>query len=318
MIDRIDKIKKNDKIETRWRNKSIGSRFGHNFFYLMIKLGGRRVAYFFLYFIVFYYALFSPSVKDKTDPYLSKRFPDSGIMKKMYNRYMMILNLGKSLVDRAIIGIKGQKSMHISFNDPDHLVKVKSLNSGFIILMSHTGCWQGVMSALSELQKPVNLLMLMDNQDIDKHYFEHGNLKNKLKIINPEQFLGGTIEMINALKNDEILCIMGDRVFNNQDLCVDINFLGEKALFPFSAYKIASIVQKPVVILYSYKSGAKHYKLTIPEIIHVPPKLGKTKENYKPYVQKFVTSLELFIQEYPFQFFNFYDMWENKRRTKKN
>ncbi|MBU1343530.1 MAG: lysophospholipid acyltransferase family protein [Proteobacteria bacterium] len=298
----------NDNI--RWNSKSIGSKFGHNFFYFMVKLGGRRLAYFFLYFIVAYYCLFFPSIWKKTDPYLLKRFPGSGIFKRICNRYLLILHLGKALIDRAILGISGKESIRISFSNPTDLERIKSLNSGFILLMSHTGCWQVVMSALSELKKPVNLLMLRNDQDIDKHYFEHGNAKNIFKIIDPEQFLGGTIEMINVLKNDEILCIMGDRVFKNKELSVKVDFLGKDALFPFSAYKIASIAQKPVVILYSHKSGPDSYQLSISNIIHLPAKLGKKKEVYMPFVKKFVTSLEIFIQEYPYQFFNFYDMWE--------
>jgi len=299
--------------DIKWNSKSIGSKFGHNFFYFMVKLGGRRPAYFFLYFIVFYYTLFFPSIRKKTDPYLSKRFPDAGVIKRICNRYLLILHFGKALIDRAILGISGPESIQISFGNPNDLSKIKSLGSGFIILMSHVGSWQLVMSALSGLKKPVNLLMLRDDQDIDKHYFEHGHAQNNLKIINPEQFLGGTIEMLNILKNDEILCIMGDRIFGNKELSVKLNFLGKDALFPFSAYKIASIAQKPVVILYSHKSGPDSYQLDIPNIIHIPAKLGKKKELYKPYVQEFVTSLELFIQEYPYQFFNFYDIWEADR-----
>ena len=294
----------------KWNSHSIGSKFGHNFFYFMVKLGGRRLAYFFLYFIVFYYAFFFPSIKKKTDPYLSKRFPDSGFIKKRYDRYLLILYLGKTLIDRAILGISGPESLQISFKDPNDLLKIKSLGSGFIILMSHVGSWQLVMSALSGLKKPVNLLMLRNDQDIDKHYFEHDTGENIFKIINPDQFLGGTIEMLKVLEKDEILCIMGDRIFKDKEFFIKINFLGKNALFPLSAYKIASIAQKPVVVLYSQKSGPDSYTLNLPKIIHIPPKLGKNKENYKPYVQEFVTSLELFIQEYPYQFFNFYDMWE--------
>jgi predicted LPLAT superfamily acyltransferase len=299
-----------DKNNIKWTSKSIGSKFGHNFFYFMVKLGGRRLAYFFLYFIVLYYSLFFPSIRGKTDPYLSKRFPDSGIIKRICNRYLLILNLGKALIDRALFGISGPESIRVSFSNPNDLSRIKSLDSGFILLMSHTGCWQVVMSALSKLKKPVNLLMLRNDQDIDKHYFEHSNAENIFKIINPEQFLGGTIEMLNVLKNDEILCIMGDRIFKNKELSVLINFLGKDAKFPFSAQKIASIAQKPVVILYSHKSGPDSYRLNISDIIHIPAKLGKKKEGYKPYVQEFVNSLELFVQEYPYQFFNFYDMWE--------
>lgn len=299
-----------DKHEIKWSSKSIGSKFGHNFFYFMVKIGGRKLAYFFLYFIVGYYSLFYLSIRKKTDPYLSKRFPNSSAIERICHRYMLILNLGKALIDRAILGISGEESIRLSFSNPSDIKKIKSLDSGFILLMSHTGCWQVAMSALSEFKKPVNLLMLRNDQDIDKHYFEHGNAENLFKIINPEQFLGGTIEMINVLKKDEILCIMGDRVFGNNELCIEANFLGLDAKFPFSAQKIASISQKPIVVLYSHKSGPDSYELNISKIIRIPSKLGKKKENYKPYVEQFVTSLESFVHEYPYQFFNFYDMWE--------
>ncbi len=299
-----------DKNNIQWSSKSIGSKFGHHFFYFMVKLGGRRLAYFFLYFIVFYYTIFFPSIKEKTEPYLSKRFPDSGIIKRIRHRYLLILHLGMALIDRALVGISGRESIRISFDNPNDLSKIKSLDSGFILLMSHVGCWQVAMSALSEFKKPVNLLMLRNKKDIDKHYFEHGNAKNMFNIIDPEQFLGGTIEMLNVLKNDEILCIMGDRIFKNTEPSVKLDFLGKNALFPFSAYKLASIAQKPLVILYSHKSGPDRYSLNIPDILHVPAKPGKKKEHYQPYVKQFVTSLECFIEENPYQFFNFYDMWE--------
>jgi len=299
-----------NKNSNSWSSESIGSKFGHHFFYFVVRFGGRRLSYFFLYFIVLYYSLFFPSIRGKTDPYLSQRFPNSGTTKRLCHRYRLILHLGIALIDRAILGIKGPESIRISFCNPDDILKIKSLNSGFILLMSHVGCWQVAMSALSKLKKPVNLLMLRNDKDIDKHYFEHGHAENIFKIINPEQFLGGTIEMLNVLKNDEILCIMGDRVFKNKELSVQVNFLGKPALFPLSAQKIASIAQKPIVTLYSHKSGPDSYTLNIPNIIQIPPKLGKKKETYKPYIQEFVTSLEVFVQEYPYQFFNFYDMWE--------
>lgn len=303
-----------DTGKNKWDSKSIGSKFGHNFFYFMVRIGGRRLAYFFLYFIVGYYSVFFPSIRKKSDPYLLKRFPNSGGIKRLVNRYVLILNLGKALIDRALLGISGPQSIQVSFSDPNDLKRIKSLETGFILLMSHTGCWQVVMSALAELKKPVNLLMLRNEKDIDKHYFEHGNAENIFKIIDPEQFLGGTIEMINVLKNDEILCIMGDRVFKNNEVSVKLNFLGRDAKFPYSAQKIASIAQKPVVILYSHKSGPDSYELSISNVIHIPARLGKKKEAYQPYVQDFVTSLELFVQEYPYQFFNFYDMWETDQK----
>lgn len=299
------------KQKRNWTSKSVGTKLQHKFFYLMIKMGGSHLAYFILYFVVFYYVIFVPSVKNKTDPYLSKRFPNASIFKRFYNRYMMILQLGKTLIDRAIVGILGPQSIKASFQTSEDIKRIEQLDSGFILMVSHVGCWQVAMSALNLLKKPVNLLMQLNEKDIDKHYYEHtSDFKIPFNIINPEGFLGGALEMLNVLKNDEILCVMGDRVSGERSSCVSVDFLKERAAFPFSAYKIASLSQKPIVILYSYKSGSASYKIKIADIIKIPGKLGKSKENFKPYVTIFVKSLESFIEEYPYQFFNFYDMWD--------
>jgi predicted LPLAT superfamily acyltransferase len=221
-----------------------------------------------------------------------------------------VLSLGKTLVDRAILGILGPGTFLVSFENQEEFKAIKSLDSGFIILMSHVGCWQLAMSALSRLNRPVNLIMLQEEKDIDKHYYEHGNQEKKFNIISPNQFLGGSIEMLDVLKKDEILCIMGDRIFGNTDLSLKMDFLNGNALFPISSYRLASISQKPIVILHSYKSGPDTYKINLPQIIQIPPKLGKEKKKNYPFAQAFVQSLETYIQDHPYQFFNFYDMWE--------
>ncbi|MFH2057511.1 MAG: lysophospholipid acyltransferase family protein [Pseudomonadota bacterium] len=292
--------------KNKWDSKSHGTKFGHHFFYFVIRNGGRKVAYFFLYFIVFNYAVLFPSIRKKTDPYLQKRFFNAGFFERIKHRYLLILNFGRILIDRAIVGILGQESICALFEDYE---KMKAIDSGFILLISHVGGWQVAMSALDVLEKPVNFLMLRHEKDIDKHYFEHNENGNSIKIIDPSQFLGGSIEILNALKKDEIVCMMGDRIFGDSERSIEMEFLNGKARFPFSAFKMSSISQKPIVVLYSHKDGPSQYQTRISAIIHVPPKLGKSTKRFRPYVEKFVSSLELFIQDYPYQFFNFYNMW---------
>jgi predicted LPLAT superfamily acyltransferase len=283
--------------------------WGLYFFFMVIRFGGRRLAYFFLYSVVFIYAVFFPSVKEKCNPYLRRRFPDAGRIKHIWHRYRLILNLGKILVDRAVLGILGQGSFKAAFQNEQDLHRIRALNSGFIILMSHVGCWQVAMSALSRLNRPVSLVMFEQEDETDKHYYKHRHEEKQFSIINPEQFLGGTLEMLDVLKKDEVLCIMGDRVFGRTDQTLKMEFLGDSTLFPFSPYRLASISQKPVVILNSHKSGTDTYRLTLADIIHIPPKLGKSGHNFQSYVQTYVKTLKDYVTAHPYQFFNFYDMW---------
>ncbi|MFO7750929.1 MAG: DUF2062 domain-containing protein [Desulfobacteraceae bacterium] len=302
----------NSDTQKKWSSRSVGSKWQHSFFYVMIKIGGRRLAYLILYFVAAYYVLFVPSVKKKTDPYLSKRFPSAGLLRRTYHRYLMVLQLGKTLIDRAVVGILGPQAITAGFHTDDDIQKLQNLDSGFILMVSHVGCWQVAMSALNRLEKPVNLLMHLDQGDVDKHYYQHRqNSRRPFTIIDPKGFLGGGIEMLTALKNDEILCVMGDRVFGSDTTSIAVDFLGRKAPFPASAYKIASLAQKPVVFFYSYKTGPASYEIKLGDILSIPAKTGRDRNHFIPHVQAFAASLETFVEEHPFQFFNFYDMWES-------
>jgi predicted LPLAT superfamily acyltransferase len=277
---------------------------------MLIRIGGWRLAYFILYFVVLYYILFSPSVRKRCRYYLSHRFPEEKSLRRLISSYRLSLEFGKVLIDRAITGILGADKMSVTFKDQDGLLGLISEGKGIIILMAHIGCWQVALSALHFLKTPVNMVIHREEGDVDRHYFEHQTMERPFRIINPEGFLGGTLEIIDVLKKGEVLCMMGDRLLGNPKNTVRVKFLGEDVLFPFSAMKIASAAGAPVVILFPYKKGTTEYALELAKIIRVPEGLGRTGDPFIPYIKEFVQTLEGFTEEYPFQFFNFYDMWK--------
>jgi predicted LPLAT superfamily acyltransferase len=293
-----------------WTSRSIGSLFQHNFFYMMIRLGGRRLAYFFLYFIVAYYILFKSAIRKRCSFYLTHRFHSRSVIKKLFYSYRLSLSFGKVLVDRAIIGILGSEKISVTFEQKETLKRLVSEGKGVIFLMAHIGCWQVALSALNYLNTPVNMVLRREEGDIDRHYFEHQSSGLPFSIIDPDGFLGGTLEMINCLKKGEVMCIMGDRVFGNLKNTLSIDFLGQKALFPFSAFKVASATGAPVVILLTYKKDAGNFGMELAKIMKIPENLGRSGDKYNPYVSEFVKVLEEYTKANPFQFYNFYDMWE--------
>ncbi|MBN1627079.1 MAG: lysophospholipid acyltransferase family protein [Deltaproteobacteria bacterium] len=294
----------------QWTSRSIGSAFQHKIFYVLIRIGGWRLAYLVLYFVALYYVLFRPSVRKRCGYYLSHRFPGQVGLQRLKSCYQLSLELGKVLIDRAVVGILGVDRMSASFDDKKILYDLISEGKGIIFLMAHVGSWQVALSALHFLKTPVNMVIHREEGDVDRHYFEHRSLEWPYRIIDPEGFLGGTLEMTDALKKGEILCMMGDRLFGNLKNTLSIRFLGEDALFPFSAMKIASTSGAPVVVLLPFKTGPTGYGLRLARVIRVPEGLGRTGDHFLPYMEEYVRALEDFTMEYPFQFFNFYDMWK--------
>lgn len=295
--------------QRRWTSRSIASRFQHRFFYFLIRLGGRRAAYGFLYVVVFYYTLFSRKAKQRAGYYLARRFNRNGFFSNWLDTYRLMREFGKLLIDRAILGILGTDKIDARFDDEDRLVEVIDQGRGVILMFSHVGCWQVAMSAMGILNKPVNMLLHHEEGDVDRHYFEHRSAQTPYHVIDPRGYLGGVLEMMDVLKKGEILCVMGDRVMGSDKNVVSVDFLGKNAYFPYSAFKIASDTGAPVVVLFSHKTGPAAYELNLADVIHVPEKLGRSADHYIPHVTRFVKALESFTREHPYHFFNFYDMW---------
>jgi predicted LPLAT superfamily acyltransferase len=293
-----------------WSSRSIGTGWQHRIFYLLIRLGGRRAAYLLLYFVVLYYVLLRPDQRRKSEYYLRRRFPEDGPMGCLAKSYRMSLQLGKVLVDRAVVGILGPEEVEVDLGGQEELLSLLGEGKGLVLMTAHVGCWQVAMSALGFLSVPVSLLMQREEGDLDRHYFEHAGLDSPYRIIDPRGFLGGTMEMLGVLKNGEVLSVMGDRMLGDDHNGVAVTFLGAPILIPYSAFKLASATGAPVAVLLSWKSGPRSYRLKLFRVIRVAPDLGRRAEAFAPYAQEFSAVLEEFTRDHPFQFFNFYDMWQ--------
>ncbi|MBI5017249.1 MAG: lysophospholipid acyltransferase family protein [Deltaproteobacteria bacterium] len=295
--------------EGRWSSRSVGSRLQHGIFYALVRLGGRRAAYALLYPVVAYYALASGAARRRACHYLSRRFPDHRGARRLGDTFRLLLDLGKVLVDRAVVGILGPDELGVRLDGREELLAALGEGRGLILVTAHVGCWQVAMAALGFLGKPVSMLMHREDGDVDRQYFEHAGLPCPYRVIDPRGYLGGALEMLQVLKAGEVLCVMGDRVMGSQRNVLRVPFLGEEAPFPFSAFKLAASTRAPVAVLLSHKSGPASYVLEAGPILRLPEGLGRRDEDLRPYVTQFVEVLERFTAKHPFQFFNFYDMW---------
>jgi predicted LPLAT superfamily acyltransferase len=263
-----------------------------------------------LYFVVFYYVFLRPSIRRKTEYYLSRRFPGRKTLGRLLDSYRLSLQLGKTLVDRAIVGILGPGQMDVELTGQERLFDLLDKGTGLVLLTAHVGCWQVALSALHFLKVPVTMVLQQEEGNVDRHYFEHAGLPCPYQTIDPGGYLGGSLEMMRVLKEGSILCMMGDRVFGSRRNTLCCDFLGEPALFPYSAFKLASATGVPLVVLLSNKTGPKTYALNVAKVIEVPQREGRSGEAFRPYLTQFVGALESFSMEYPYQFFNFHDMWD--------
>ena len=160
----------------------------------------------------------------------------------------------------------------------------------------------------------MHVLYYRNPADYDKMVAEHQHKKAPFTLINPAGPMGGVPEMMAALKRGEIVCAMADRVFGNSKNCVEVDFLGGKIRVPYSFYRLSAVTGAPIVMAFFPRTGRGKLKSWVFPPVTVADK-GAGKAAYQPYAQQFIDALTQFCIQYPYQFFNYFDWWNEYATT---
>ena len=299
--------------QTEKTGRSLASKFKHRFVYALIFLGGRGVAYLFLYPLVLFYSL-SPAVSRKSSAYIQHRFAPKNRWQFFKHTYLLNLTFARTLVDRAALGILGKVEVVSTEEERVLCRELVSRGKGLILLSAHCGAWQMAVNLTDFISAKKHVLYYRNPKDNDKTVAEHSGKQAPFSFINPAGPLGGVVEMMSALQKGEVVCAMADRVFGDEKNTVETSFLGGKIRVPYSFYRMAAATGAPIVIIFSPWLGAGKFASWTVAHFTVPEK-GPSKENYQIFAQQFVDALQAFCIKYPYQFFNYFDLWEKYYAT---
>ena len=210
------------------------------------------------------------------------------------------------MIDRYYI-MHGGDRLRFTERDFDRIAPLLENDAGFVLLTAHAGNWQVAMTAIAGWNKPVHLLMRLDDRDLRNQKLRIYHLPEQIRLINPEGYLGGVLEAMKALQEGSIVSVMGDRDYDSSKK-VSATFLGAAARFPSGGLLFAYAASRPIAVLLSAKTGPYDYEIRIAGIIE--PKAGELKALFlKRGAQEFAAILESFFQQYPYQCFLFQDLW---------
>lgn len=293
------------------KTRNRGNKLGFKFFELSLHLFGLRGTYGFLYIVCLYYLLFDRSAVFSALSYIERRFPNSSFFTKYLHVYKLFVSQGKQLVDRhAAVAEEG--IFDIQLKGYDKLVAVlRNSSQGIILLTSHIGNWQIALTKLNCIKRRIHLLMLPERNEAVQRSLRVHSEQDHIKIISPEKYLGGVIEIMNVLKKGDIVSIMGDRRYGAKG--VEVSFIGDKAWFPYSAFTIAAAAGCPIVVLSSVKISNRRYIVDVSKILYPHYNGRKNKRRQlQIWVQQFAALIEKFTKRYPYQSFLFHDVWTEK------
>jgi len=286
-----------------WSSRSLGSRLQHEFFYALIRLGGSRAAYVFLAVVAFCYTLM-PSVRARSAPYLSRRFPGCGRAARFVQALRLNFEFGKVLVDRAATGITGLCHVEPDGDGRELFTRLLARGRGLMVVTAHAGAWQWAMSGLDFTGRRLNVLYRRDPGDVDRQYFEHADNAAAPRFIDPCSDFGGVIEVTAALRAGEVVCAMGDRIMGGPGNTVRASYLGGEVSLPVGPFAIAARLGAPVAVVFAPRTGPGRARV----LVDWHQEDASTADP-ADMARDFARSLERFSLAEPFQAYNFYDLW---------
>lgn len=281
---------------------------GHTIFYGMLLVTGQVGAYLLLWPVITTYVFCSRRINRLTYPYLSRRFPDHGRLARRRDTLRIMLSFGRVLVDRAWLGLRPGAVLQGELEGQAELLALAAEGRGVVVLIAHVGNWQTAMAQITGMQVPINSLMHYQEEAVAKHYFDLRRKEMPFKIIKSDGFMGGMVEATAALQRGEVVTIMGDRYAGGP--FTEVEFLGSKVRLPAAAYSLAAATGSPVAVLLAAKTGRRQYSMKLWEVFRPEPtdRENRRRDTQK-WAQRFAGSLEGYLREYPYQWYNFFDFW---------
>ncbi|MCH5277102.1 MAG: lysophospholipid acyltransferase family protein [Desulfovibrionaceae bacterium] len=291
-----------------WSSKSLGSSFQHTIFRILVRLRLLSLARVLLYPVSFYYVL-RPSIRRRYQAYLHHRFGQFSFWLEIYRTAVAYKNFADVLLDRIIAGCGGHLIVCQNQKTLTLIKDILSEGHGCILISAHFGSWQTGLMGLEILERPIALLQWIDEGDVDRHYFQSDGKKRAISVIDARDGIPAVVNACNILRNNGIVCIMGDRMTSADEDYVEVEFLGGRIHVPAAPWILASLTRAPVVHAFSVRQRGQIQGLEAC-CIKMPPNIRRHKDTIREAAQAFISHVEKLTQLYPFHFFNFYDMWE--------
>ena len=226
-----------------------------------------------------------------------------GRLRAFCHVYLNEFRLGQVVLDR--FAAYAGKSFRMDVPERAEFDRLAADGRGFVMLSSHTGCFELVGYTLRS-DRPIHVLVysgetqtVMENR---RRLFEAMNIR----MVPVSEDLSHIFTLNAALSDGGIVSMPGDRLFGSQK-ALRCRFFGEDASFPMGPFLLSVQRQVPVLQAFVMKEGRRVYRVFL-SVIPVPQE-GTKQEKIQRMADTYAATLERMVRRYPDQWFNFFNFW---------
>ncbi|EGD35177.1 MULTISPECIES: lipid A biosynthesis acyltransferase [unclassified Capnocytophaga] len=301
-------MQKKKVVRTKWQGKSKGNVLGYRIFVFLIKYLGIRSAYVLLIFVAFYYFLSQWKSNGYLYRYFHRRLGYSPL-KAFVSVYRNYFVFGQTIIDKVAIFAQFHHQFTYEFDGVELLRSLLQRHKGGILISAHIGNFEVAELFFRELDVDCQIHTVTTDMERSaiKEYLEGISLRKYTpKFIFVKEDMSHIFEISDALQNNGIICLTGDRYFEGTKY-LRATLLGKETHFPAGPFMIASRLGVPVIFVYVMKEKNLHY--------HLYARMAQAKHrDAQGLLNAFTENMEQMLRKYPLQWFNYFDFWEEDEK----
>lgn len=277
---------------SQWSGKTDGTPFMQRALIWIIGHVSIRVPYAFVAVVVPFYMLFHREGYRAIYAFMRQRMGYKPLT-AFLNVYRNHCAFGKVVIDR-FAAYAGRK-FSFTMQGTEVFDRLSDGNEGFVTLSSHTGCFE--MSGYTmKPHKKMNVIVYGgETETVMRNRGRQFGLNN-INMIMVSSDMAHLFEINAALNRGEIVSLPADRLFGSAKY-IECDFFGGKAKFPAGAFTLAKAKGSKTVAVFAMKTATYQYHLIMKEVDGA---------------QQYADTLEEVVRQYPLQWFNFFDFWNEQ------
>jgi len=177
--------------------------------------------------------------------------------------------------------------------------------NGLIVWTAHLGNSEFASRLLEMHGRPVNVARLVEDKPAEI-MLRNLMANERLKIVDLSDGARATIELLQALRRNEIVAIQGDRVYQRHS--ADVPFFSEPAAFPLGPFLLSQVSGAPVLPGFVIRQGWLRYRVLMGDPIPPVP-FDDRDAGQQGGLRQAVGFLEKTLAAHYDQWLNFFDFW---------
>jgi KDO2-lipid IV(A) lauroyltransferase len=190
---------------------------------------------------------------------------------------------------------------------PATLDRCLEAGKGLIVWTAHLGNPEFASRLLEMHGRPVNVARVVEDKPAEK-LLRDRMATERLRIVDLRNGARATIELLQALRRNEIVAIQGDRVYNPRH-GAEVPFFSKPAAFPLGPFLLSQVSGAPVLPGFVIRLGWLRYRVLMGDPI-LPAASGDGDAGQRAGLRQAVRFLETTLPVHYDQWVNFFDFWQ--------